>query len=322
MRIYARLVFFCLAALAFSPDAGAWGRRGHQIVADVAARLLARSEPGAAFLEARGYDLGYYANVPDLTWKRPATYKTEWTNHFMDLEIFEREFKNPAAAFALDRKAFDATYPSVEQKAGRAFWRVRELDALLETIADRLRNFAPAAPRADRQALQLEWLVVAGALGHYVGDMAQPLHCTENFDGRLSDQKGLHAFYEDDAVDALFPDIERSALAIARARWRKQKVALKRASPLDVIRALSVESKLDLPWLFKTDKRVGRLLPQAAAAYRKDIAERLAAGAVALAALWRRHLEWTYDGEKFFAFTTDPSYIEPGDPSAAGSGKR
>jgi hypothetical protein len=33
-------------------------------------------------------------------------------------------------------------------------------------------------------------------LGHYVGDGHQPLHCTENYDGDMSNQSGVHSRYE------------------------------------------------------------------------------------------------------------------------------
>ena len=33
-------------------------------------------------------------------------------------------------------------------------------------------------------------------LGHYVGDAHVPLHCTENYNGQLTGQKGIHALWE------------------------------------------------------------------------------------------------------------------------------
>jgi len=33
-------------------------------------------------------------------------------------------------------------------------------------------------------------------LGHYIGDAHVPLHTTENYNGQLTDQKGIHAFWE------------------------------------------------------------------------------------------------------------------------------
>ncbi len=37
-------------------------------------------------------------------------------------------------------------------------------------------------------------------LGHYVGDGHQPLHCTQNYDGQMTNQSGVHSRYETDLV--------------------------------------------------------------------------------------------------------------------------
>jgi hypothetical protein len=39
-------------------------------------------------------------------------------------------------------------------------------------------------------------------LGHYVGDGHQPLHCTQNYDGALTGQSGVHSRYETKLVEA------------------------------------------------------------------------------------------------------------------------
>lgn len=36
----------------------------------------------------------------------------------------------------------------------------------------------------------------SAALGHYVGDAHVPLHCTKNYNGQLTGQKGIHGFWE------------------------------------------------------------------------------------------------------------------------------
>jgi hypothetical protein len=39
-------------------------------------------------------------------------------------------------------------------------------------------------------------LKLSAELGHYVGDAHVPLHTTENYNGQLSGQEGIHAFWE------------------------------------------------------------------------------------------------------------------------------
>jgi hypothetical protein len=311
--------------LALAPErACAWGRRGHQVVAGVAAIVVAESDPSLAFLRSHGFDLGYYANVPDLVWKKPATYQVEWTNHFMDLEIFARELKDARGkALELDRAAFEPAFPAIKREAGRAFWRVREMDERLATIAAKLRGLAAEAPKAERQKLQVEWLAIAGALGHYIGDLSQPLHCTENYDGQLTGQKGLHAFYEDTIVDQLYPAIEPEALRLARAQWRAFAAKAASRSTLELAKELAESSRAELPRLLRTDKAAGReSLKKAAAAHRSSIAKRLATGSLYLAELWRRQMGWVYDGEKFYNFEARPEYVyAPGDGPGGATGR-
>lgn len=50
-------------------------------------------------------------------------------------------------------------------------------------------------------------LRLSSEIGHYIGDAHVPLHTTENYDGQLTDQDGLHAFWES-RLPELFADRE------------------------------------------------------------------------------------------------------------------
>jgi len=39
-------------------------------------------------------------------------------------------------------------------------------------------------------------LYYSANIGHYIGDSHVPLHCTENYNGQLTDQHGIHGFWE------------------------------------------------------------------------------------------------------------------------------
>src|SRR4051812_23773632 len=97
-----RIVLFSLL-LTYS-SAHAWGRRGHSIVCQSAA-TLASVESKGKFLKNHSFDIGYYCNVPDFIWKEPSTYALEKSNHFMDMEIFERALKGSKVEkpYELDR---------------------------------------------------------------------------------------------------------------------------------------------------------------------------------------------------------------------------
>lgn len=314
---------FALASIAFgsASQALAWGKNGHSIVCQTAAYLVA-SEPKAEFLKNHGYDLGYYCNVPDLVWKSPATYGVEWTNHFMDMEIFDRNFQKPATektqpeeAFKMDRLAFNAKFPDVKDEAGRAFWRIRELETELGKTAETLMK--KDLTKEARHKAQADWLVLAGVIGHYVGDLAQPLHVTENYDGQMSEQKGIHSFYEEALVDELFfsksgANLTDRVQRLAAAKWPVYRKQAEKKSTQQLMEDLAKASNKALAGVLKTDKKIGRKdIKKAAQAHRGSIVEQLAAGALAQAELYRRHIGWDYNGDRFFTFVSAPAFVAP-----------
>ncbi len=294
-----------------------WGRVGHDLSSRVAAHLVAKTTD-KSFFRTRAFDLGYYSNVPDLVWKKPGTYEVEWLNHFMDLEIFERELKKALEEgkispkddpFDWERGKFDAKFPSVPKTAGRAYWRIRELEKRLAATASLLKQ--KDVLKEERHRLQSEWLIVAGVLGHYVTDLAQPLHVTENFDGQLTEQKGVHAHFEDSLVDSLWPSLDMQVFKEADRLWAKDANILAGKTSLSLIRELANSSAKEVEELLKRDKKLSRDdLKKGGEAFRPLLVKRLAAGAVTLAEIWRRHANWSANEDKFFSFTGEPAYIE------------
>ena len=304
-----------LTVLVASAQALAWGKRGHSIVCETAANLAAENAK-TEFLAGHSFDLGFYCNVPDLVWKRPATYQQEKNNHFMDLEIFERALgEKTKDAYSLDRLAFDKAHPEVKEEAGRAYWRVRELEAKLATAADALKK--GISDQEKRHQTQLEWLVVAGAIGHYVGDLSQPLHVTENYDGQMTDQKGIHSFYEEAVVDELsrLPAPAQLAADVGREAakgWTAYKKKSEKLSTLEIMMDLSKSSNAEIGKLLAADKKNGRAdVVKAAKAHRSQIVTRLANGAMALALIWRRQTGMEFDEKKFYSFDGAPAFLPP-----------
>ena len=54
-------------------------------------------------------------------------------------------------------------------------------------------------------------LQLSAELGHYVGDATVPLHTTENYDGQLTGQRGIHALWES-RLPELFAELDYDAL--------------------------------------------------------------------------------------------------------------
>ena len=133
-------------------------------------------------------------------------------------------------AFATDRLEVGGEATRVPAPAYAAFYRravlpayyreVERLDSTLESLTGRDRRFAcerlvirdtmtahgilpyhlEAAQRDLTRAFAegdlARALQLSAELGHYLGDAAVPLHTTVNYDGQLTGQRGIHAFWE------------------------------------------------------------------------------------------------------------------------------
>lgn len=112
---------------------------------------------------------------------------TEATKHFIDLEMFGEE---AATKMPLDwnRAVQKYTVDSL-LKYGYVPYHVVYIKEKL-TAAFRKQN---------KDSI----LFYAADLGHYIGDAHVPLHTTVNYDGQLTDQKGLHSLWE-----SMIPEIE------------------------------------------------------------------------------------------------------------------
>lgn len=310
-----KLAAVVVSVMVATSTAHGWGKRGHAAVCESAALLASEIESGE-FLRSASFDLGYYCNVPDLIWKKGDLYQVEWTNHFMDLEIFDRAFRSSKVEkpFELDRLTFNAKFPDVKEEAGRAYWRIREMMAKLQTTVQELKR--TNLDQTTRHRLQIDWLVAAGAVGHYIGDLGQPLHVSENYDGQFTRQKGIHAFFEDELVDHLFRktsmQLESDVAKLAKTKWKEQKRRLSQKTEQQLIEDLTNSSNRSLKELLETDQKLGRKnVDRAAETNKKMIMDRLAESAVVLAELWTRRLGWKFDSNKFYSFEGMPSYIAP-----------
>jgi len=321
MRLF---LFISTIALPFalSPQAHAWGKRGHSIVCQTAAYLASEDQPDASepfFLKVHSFDLGYYCNVPDIIWKRPPTYEKEFFNHFMDMEIFERKFpvkkgEDGDVPYALSRNAFDEKYKDFPKDAGRSWWRLRELEERLDELTQKLKDKKLSSK--EHQDMQVQWLLVSGIMGHYIGDMSMPLHVTENYDGKMSGQKGVHHYFEESAVDELFLQrnfgLEESVYKKALSLWSAYEQRAEKKDVFTLVKELTKDSQNEVSTVMKMDKKTGRKsIDRASQAFRSLIVERLAKGALLEALVLKNHLGWEYDGKKFYQFLENPPFIEP-----------
>jgi hypothetical protein len=184
-----KLILLSLLILLILPQAAqAWGRRGHEIVAAVAARLL-EEKKHAGYLKGHEFDLGYYANVPDIIWKNMGDdiYKIEGPQHYIDwTKAFDKAFGSP--------KDLPVSFDEFKTKMGDEYkYKLGVAPFRIHDMVTRCKQLAAKLDRSTQGPL----LVCLGELAHYTGDMSMPLHTTDNHDGQLTHQEGIHSYIED-----------------------------------------------------------------------------------------------------------------------------
>lgn len=91
-------------------------------------------------------------------------------------------------------------------------------------------------------------------LGHYIGDAHVPLHCTENYNGQLTNQHGIHAFWESRIPELLGDDYDYlvgKAEYIPYVRDKTWEIVLQSHLMSDSV--LNLEAELDKS--FPADKK-------------------------------------------------------------------
>ncbi len=152
-----------------------WGPVGHEPINRAA--VLALPAPVQSFFYNHIDFITQESTVPDLRknllndpWEKP--------RHFLDLENFG-SYDSLPATLAEAKKKYDSEFL---QQNGILPW------VLLERM-DKL-------TKAFKNTNKTEILFLAADLGHYLGDAHMPLHTSANYDGQLTNQKGIHAFFE------------------------------------------------------------------------------------------------------------------------------
>jgi hypothetical protein len=152
-----------------------WGMRGHYSINQAA--IFALPKPLGLFFYNHLDFVAEGSNVPDLRKYSHLKDRNEGPRHFIDIEDF-----GDIAFDSLKIKPKKAFADKDLQKWGYLPWFVMETTKSLTT-----------AMKGNRRT---EALFIASDLGHYIADAHMPLHTSSNFDGQLTDQKGVHAHWE------------------------------------------------------------------------------------------------------------------------------
>lgn len=173
------LITLCVALA--SGSAFGWGAKGHRLVAYVGANL---TTDGQVFWGANLEPMRQLSTVPDRVWKSGGTKPTEAPTHWFQADAYYSESEYDQIIFFPNSYAEAVSKYSEDKiiKNGTAPWRIRQL----------YRLSLQALISGDMKT----GLEYAGVMSHYIGDLSQPLHVTENYDGQLSGNKGIHAYFE------------------------------------------------------------------------------------------------------------------------------
>lgn len=121
--------------------------------------------------------------------KRRYAVEGEAEKHYIDLDVY-----GDSAFYKMPRR-WDEAVARYSEDTLRAYgivpWEIARMKYLL-TEAFRERNTAKI-------------LRLAADLGHYIGDANVPLHTTQNYNGQLTGQHGIHGFWES-RLPELFSD--------------------------------------------------------------------------------------------------------------------
>jgi hypothetical protein len=179
---------FVLFVVAFSNILFGWGDQGHKLINNKAVALLPVEMQ--SFTKWKDY-ITLHAVDPD---NRKRDDKSEAPKHFIDIDFY-KEFST--GKMIEDKKDLSDIYgDSMVTKQGLLPWATFDtFNKLIQAFKDK-----------NKDAV----LLFTSDLGHYVADGHQPMHTMLNYNGQLTNQKGLHARYEIKMVDKYIKEIDSS----------------------------------------------------------------------------------------------------------------
>ena len=336
------IVCLALAASLFCSvnSAQAWGERGHDLITRVAVQnLRVLSDDNSALVKpfvARDHMLGHLSNTPDIVWRAP--YMTEperqenYSTHFINLEkVYQGVALWSDLPSEFSQYAEESRAKGYEpEEVGTAPWRSLQL---YKGMVDAFVRVGKAQEKRAYEDAVNQALLMGGIMSHFVGDLANPHHTTANYDGQLSGQRGLHAYFESDVILELPFSLSSQMATQARKEWlnqysRSEQTAIL-TDPQKLIWALVGNSHSRLPMLLKLDTKyslieksegeIGRAKRKPAAEtalrYQSFAVERLAVGAAVLSQLWL--LAWQEAGSpdlstyRSYHYPVKPDFIRP-----------
>jgi hypothetical protein len=276
-----RLFLSALAAtglvcvLAQPPAAYGWGDGGHRLVNRLAASTLPADVPAFLRSPTAIAEIEYLGPEPD-RWRSPAEPElnaVQALEHFIDLEPADALGPLPHRRLDFEAKVFASDQRP--EKVGLQPWQTTEVWERLKAALREYRKLA--ASHKDTRPVEQAILFYAGWLGHYVGDGAQPLHTTIQYNGWVgpnpngyTTEHKIHWQFEGPFVDA---NLREPAV---RAKMTQPKAV--QGDIFDAYVAYLRQSKTHVEKVYQLEKE-GGFVGKGTAESREFTAERLADGA-------------------------------------------
>lgn len=187
------LALAALLALLPASRALAWGSGTHHYIAQNYSQHLPTYMDGL-----RAYDATVDAHCTDADTRKPST-PGESYKHYIDIDVYPAFL---AGTLTHSRAALEAQYgASTVLNNGVLPWAIGETVTTL-TSQFAAQNWSGAA------------LTIAD-LTHYVGDLNQPLHDTQNYDGGLTGNSGIHSRYETSMMSSHIAELHTARRPVA-----------------------------------------------------------------------------------------------------------
>jgi len=170
-----RGIIIIVLAFCFTILFSSWGFHAHRIINKSA--VFALPAPLAGFYKKHIDYISEHAVNPD---KRRYVDPQEAERHYIDIDSYG---KNP--------------FDSIPKRWQDAIDKIPEDTLKAHGILPWQINFSYfQLVNAFKEKNIKRILRISADLGHYIADAHSPLHTTKNYNGQLTDQEGIHAFWE------------------------------------------------------------------------------------------------------------------------------
>jgi phage gp16-like protein len=174
IKLNFKLLFFCLVLNQYQVKA--WGFFAHQLINEKAVFCLPLDI--FSFYKKNISYIKEHAVDPD---KRRYIVAEEAVRHFIDLDYYEKVSPVDTMPWTF-KAACDKFSKDTINAYGIVPWHIQ---TMLYKLSEAFKN--------KDEALILKY---SAEIGHYVADAHVPLHNTMNYNGQMTEQHGIHGFFE------------------------------------------------------------------------------------------------------------------------------